>query len=212
MMLVNALSFKADWSAPFDAYATGKGTFHAPGGDVEADFLNDTRYLPYASLPGMRAVRLNYADSELGLTVILPDGSVSDALTQLSASPVDWKRALADRAEVSLSLPKLSCEDSLSLIDALKAMGVSDAFDDRADFSGIDGAQDLYIGSVVQKTRLIIDEQGTTAAAATGIGMAAMAAPNQELPIEFTVDRPYILLLTDEATDLTLFAAAIDRP
>jgi len=64
----------------------------------------------------------------------------------------------------------------------------------------------------VQKTRLIIDEQGTTAAAATGIGMAAMAAPNQELPIEFTVDRPYILLLTDEATGLTLFAAAIDRP
>ena len=212
LMLVNALAMKADWSDPFEAENTYKETFHAATGDAETDFMHMTSFMPYAVLDGMRAVRLNYAGSELGLTVILPDGDIAAALEKLAANPVNWNTALGEMAEVSLALPKLSTADTLSLVETLKALGVKEAFGRTADFSGIDGAKDLLIGTVLQKTRLDIDEQGTTAAAATSIGFNAKAMPISEPPAEFTVDRPYILLLTDGATGLTLFAAAIDKP
>jgi len=212
LMLVNALALKADWSLPFAAEDTYQEVFHAPDGDVDVDFMHKTAFYRYAELSGMKTVRLDYADSTLELIVILPDGDVASALDALSKEPVDWSAAFSDRVEVALSLPKLAAEDSLSLIDALKELGVADAFDMTADFSGIDGEKDLFISSILQKTRLDIDEEGTTAAAATSIGITAKAAPTQELPIEFRVDRPYILLLRDGDTGLTLFAAAIDKP
>jgi serpin B len=212
LMLVNALALKADWSDPFEAESTYKQAFHAATGDVDVDFMHKTAFMPYAELDGMRAVWLTYEGSALGLTVILPDGEIAAALDRLAANPVDWNAAFGDRTEVSLSLPKLSATDTLSLIETLKALGVKEAFGTDADFSGIDGQKDLMIGSVLQKTLLDIDEKGTTAAAATSIGIIAKAAPFEEPPVEFTVDRPYILLLTDGDTGLTLFAAAIDKP
>lgn len=212
LMLVNALALKADWSDPFEAEDTWKQPFHAASGDVDVDFMHKTSFIPYAEMDGMRAVRLTYEGSGLGLTVILPDGDIAAALDQLTANPVDWNNALKESVEVSLSLPKLSATDTLPLIETLRALGVQEAFGVDADFSGIDGAKDLMIGSVLQKTLLNIDEKGTTAAAATSIGFITKAAPFGEPPVEFTVDRPYILLLTDGDTGLTLFAAAIDKP
>ncbi len=212
MMLVNALALKADWSEPFEAEATYQQPFHAADGDVDADFMHQTSDLLYTQQDGMKAVRLPYQDSTLSLTVILPDQDILTALDKLAKTPVDWNKAFGETTNVALSLPKLSLEDTLPLIDCLKALGVQDAFDERADFSGIDGEEDLYISSVLQKTRLDIDEKGTTAAAATSIGMSAKAMPMEERPIEFTVDKPYILLLTDSETGITLFAAAIDKP
>lgn len=212
LMLVNALALKADWSDAFLAEDTYKETFHGADGNLDADFMHKTEYLPYLEADGFRAVRLAYEGSTLGLTVVLPDGTIADALNKLSELSPGWDAFDGDTTHVSLALPKLSATDSLSLIDALKALGVKDAFSDAADFSGIDGKQDLLISSVLQKTRLDIDEEGTTAAAATSIGFSTKAAPMEEQPVEFTVDKPYILLLTDSATGLTLFAAAIDKP
>ena len=212
LMLVNALALKADWRLPFATEDTYKETFHAPDGDVDVDFMHKKAYMPYIELPGLRAVRLAYGDSTLGLTVVLPDGSIADALDAISALSSGWDASTDALSEVNLALPKLSATDSLSLVDALKALGVTAAFDMTADFSGIDGEKDLFISSILQKTRLDIDEKGTTAAAATSIGISAKAALVEDPPIEFTVDRPYILLLTDGDTGLTLFAAAIDKP
>ncbi len=212
MMLVNALALKADWSDPFLAEDTYKQPFHGADGDQDADFMHKTSFIQYAELDGMKAVRLPYADSTLSLTVILPDKDIASALEKLAANPVDWNTAFGDTTKVALSLPKLSAKDTMSLLEALKVLGVQDAFDNRADFSGIDGETDLLISSVLQKTRLDIDEKGTTAAAATSIGISTKAALIQDQPLEFTVDKPYILLLTDSATNLTLFAAAIDKP
>lgn len=212
LMLVNALALKADWSDPFEAEDTWKQAFHAATGDVETDFMHKTSLISYAEMDGMRAVRLTYEGSTLGLTVILPDGDIAAALDKLAANPVDWATAFGEPVEVSLALPKLSATDTLSLVETLKALGVKEAFGMGADFSGIDGEKDLMIGSVLQKTLLDIDEKGTTAAAATCIGFISKAMPFEEPPVEFTVDRPYILLLTDGDTGLTLFAAAIDKP
>jgi len=210
MMLVSAMALTADWAGPFAAGDTALQTFHAPEGDIRTDFMHKTAYMPYVEGAGYRAVRLAYADSTLGLTVVLPDGSLADGLEALAEQGPDFDGDA--QAEVTLRLPKLSAADSLDLIAALKALGVADAFGTAADFSGIDGENDLMIGSVRQKTRLDIDEAGTTAAAASSVGMIAKAAPMGEPPVDFTVDRPFILLLTDGGTGLTLIAAAIEKP
>jgi serine protease inhibitor len=212
MLLVNALSLNAEWSAPFAGENTLEGAFFAPEGEVKVEYMRKTEGMEYAQLNGMRAVRLGYRDSSLGLIVVLPDESIAQALEELAARPVDWAGAFT-RAEVALWLPKLSASDGISLAEALKALGVLDAFDEkRADFSGIDAKSGILLNAVEQKTRLDIDEAGTTAGAGTSIGFTTKSAPAGEPPIEFIVDRPYILLLCDDASGLMPFAAAIDRP
>jgi len=93
---------------------------------------------------------------------------------------------------VILSLPRFTYESAFSLNDALQKLGMTDAFDpDQADFSGMDGSQDLYIGSVLHKAFVSVDEQGTEAAAATAVIMELTSALPDE-PITFTVDRPFM--------------------
>jgi serpin B len=113
---------------------------------------------------------------------------------------------------VILSLPRFSYESAFGLNDSLRALGLTDAFDpDLADFSGMDGAQDLFIGSVLHKAFVAVDENGTEAAAATAVIMQITSAIVGE-PIEFTVDRPFIFLIRDNQTGTVLFVGRVMAP
>lgn len=119
---------------------------------------------------------------------------------------------LADR-DVQLSLPKVKLEpQAFSLRDALAAMGMVDAFDPAAaDFSGIDGAGNLFISEGVHQATLLVDEEGTEAAAATAFSaVGAGLAPVP--PIELRFDRPFLVLILDLAGSTPLFFGRIADP
>ena len=160
---------------------------------------------------------LPYVGHELSLTVIVPDrGRFREFEDSLDASLVD--RIIADLGfrYVTLNLPKFEFESQFRLGETLKSMGMPDAFDiASSDFSGMDGrsclAGDpgcLYIREVVHKAFVAVDEAGTEAAAATGVVMQAESAPQN--PVTLTVDRPFIFLIRDRATEAILFVGRVE--
>jgi serpin B len=94
----------------------------------------------------------------------------------------------------------------------LRQLGVRDAFNDAADFTGITTAERLQIGAVVHQAFIDVDEQGTEAAAATAVGMRAMALRRGPEPIPVTVDRPFLFAIIDQTAGLPLFLGQVTRP
>ena len=93
-------------------------------------------------------------------------------------------------------------------------MGMPTAFSGAADFSGMDGAQDLYISDVYHKAYIEVNEEGTEAAAATGVVMRwAAVAPGSEEPVPvFRADHPFLFLIQDDDTGAILFAGQVTDP
>jgi Serine protease inhibitor len=83
----------------------------------------------------------------------------------------------------------------------------------RADFSGIDGARDLYISLILHKAFVSVDENGTEAAAATVVVVNAMAMPGSPVePFQFKADRPFLFLIRDNPTGTILFVGRVMNP
>ena len=217
LVLQNALLFAAQWDTPFKAEDTREGTFtRADGSTTQTKFMHGTRIIPYAYGQGWAAVRLGYQGGELdgqglAMDVVLPTQGTSPA----DLPPATWAQASAaldqaaagsDQNEVRIVLPKLDLTSGpVELLEMLKALGL--------DTSSLDGiALGLSISQVVQQVRLLVDEEGTVAAALTEVGLTAGAAPDQSKPIDFVVDHPYVLRLRDLATGTTLVQAAIMDP
>jgi serpin B len=167
----------------------------------------------YAASDGLQALELPYAGSQLSMLILLPDeGRFDEVQASLDAQELEALIAGLQPQQVRLWLPRFEYEYALSLKDRLMMMGMTDAFDEtRADFSGMTGARDLYIGSVLHKAFVAVDEKGTEAAAATAVIMEVTSAPAGE-PITITVDRPFIYLIRDEQTGNVLFLGRVVNP
>ena len=212
LVLVNAVAMDAKWSSPFSADETADGIFHAPDGDVTASMMHQTLYADYAETDEAQILRLTYSDSGLSMLLALPkDGqSVTGVLDKLSEKGLSYFSFPEEMTEVSLTMPKIDLSAKNTLNDALQALGVRTAFSDSADFSDITKSMPLQIAEVVQKARLVVDEDGTKAAAATEVGICAMAAP---LPaVDFTLDRPFVAVIAEEETGTVCFASVIANP
>ena len=212
LVLVNAVAMDAKWSSPFSADETADGIFHAPDGDVTASMMHQTLYADYAETDEALILRLTYSDSGLSMLLALPkDGqSVTGVLDKLSEKGLSYFSFPEEMTEVSLTMPKLDLSVKNTLNDALQALGVRTAFSDSADFSDITKSMPLQIAEVVQKARLVVDEDGTKAAAATEVGICAMSAP---LPaVDFTLDRPFVAVIAEEETGTVCFASVIANP
>ena len=212
LVLVNAVAMDAKWSSPFSADETADGTFHAPDGDVTASMMHQTLYADYAETDEALILRLTYSDSGLSMLLALPkDGqSVTGVLDKLSEKGLSYFSFPEEMTEVSLTMPKIDLSAKNTLNDALQALGVRTAFSDSADFSDITKSMPLQIAEVVQKARLVVDEDGTKAAAATEVDIRAMSAP---LPaVDFTLDRPFVAVIAEEETGTVCFASVIANP
>ncbi len=214
LVLSNAIYFKADWASEFNKDATSGGAFNLPdSSQVTVPMMYQHRQFRYAEGDGLQALELPYAGVQLSMLILLPEaGKFDDIQTSLSTDQLDALVAGLQYQDVQLWLPKFKYEYSLSLNDSLLQMGMTDAFDEnRADFSGMDGARDLYIGAVLHKAFVAVDEAGTEAAAATVVIMQAASMP-QGSPIEFRVDRPFFFLIRDNPSGAILFLGRVMNP
>jgi serpin B len=197
-VLTNALHLTARWATPFGASANAP--FTAPDGTTTVDMMHGSSGLA-RSAGGWRSVELPYVDRTLVAHVVLPPEGTDPCA--LDATTLDAVTAAAP-AEVDLSMPRLRLEQTHELLPVLEDMGLPPA----GEFPGL-GAGALAVSGVVQKTFLLVDEEGTEAAAATGVGLAGSAPIERE---HVVVDRPYLLLLSDTATGSPLFTAVVQDP
>lgn len=212
LALVNAVAMDAKWALPFESARTADGTFHAPDGDVTVAFMHDERWADYGERDGVQLLRMGYSDSGLTLLIALPEAGGMDAvLDGLCAEGLGYFQFNEEPARVNLSMPRTDISAENGLNDALQALGVQTAFGDDADFSGI-SEEALKIGSVLQKARLVFDEDGTKAAAATALIMATMSAIEPMDVVDFTMDRPFAAVIADENTGAVCFAGIVANP
>jgi len=212
LVLTNAIYFNAAWLNPFDEDTTGDGSFYLlDGSDVTVPMMRQTESFGYAEGEGYQAVELLYDGSELSMVILLPErGHFEEFEASLSAERVDSIIGDLEDEHVALTLPKFEFESEFSLVDALAAMGMPIAFSGAADFSGMTGTRELFIGEVLHKAFVSVDEAGTEAAAATAVVMELTAIPEE--PVEVTVDRPFVFLIRDIETGALLFVGRVANP
>jgi len=208
LVLGNALYLDARWAAPFNASATASGTFRNRSGRGPAEFMNGTRTVAYTVGEGFKAVELGYRASTLSMLVVLPDtlrlGAFVDRLDARGLREI--VRGLRPM-RVDLSLPRFEIQLQRKLNVVLARLGMPTAFGDGANFSGMTGVGPLRIGEVAHAARIKVDEAGTVAGAATGIGIKLVSKP-----AAFRADHPFLFFLRDSETGAVLFAGRVVDP
>jgi serpin B len=216
LVLANAIYFKAKWQSPFQTNATRPAPFYlGTGGSVSAPLMAKQSNFRYALMPTFKLLELPYQGNELSMLVVLPDSK--DGLPglekELSGANLEaWTKALRN-TEVSVFLPRFKMVFQLKINDAMKALGIKDAFSaNDADFTGMTGGRDLYISEAIHKAFVEVNEAGTEAAAATGIAMApTSAARPREIPV-FRADHPFLYVIRHNATGTILFLGRLSNP
>lgn len=220
LVITNAIYFKGTWVMQFDANKTKDEEFRAgQNRTVTIPMMQRTdedAIYPYAETATLQALELPYAhgnETELSMLVLLPKADNLAAAEE--ALNVEEIAALQDsmvQKRVKVFFPKFRLDTEYSLPGTLAAMGMPTAFSPDADLSGMDGTKDLFINGVVHKAFVDVNEEGTEAAAATGVIIYVSAAPpGGDIPI-FRADHPFVFLITEKDSGTILFAGRVTNP
>lgn len=213
MVLVNAIYFKADWLSQFDANDTYDSPFHLlDGTEVTVEMMHQGMNVPYYRGDGFQAVELPYAGDTASMVILVPDEGNFEAFeSSLNSGLLDESINGMQPTSLMLALPKFTFESAFDLADALKFMGMLDAFDpENADFSGMTTRKDLFVSDVVHKAFVAVDEEGTEAAAATAVIIEATGALLHDVTL--TIDRPFLFIIRDKPSRQLLFIGRVLNP
>jgi serpin B len=215
LVLTNAIYFKGAWLSAFEQKATRDEPFWTSATDsIPVPMMNQTGRFRYAESDQVQVLELPYAGREISMTVLLPkkkDG-LAELERGLTLDQLSGRLSGLREQKVLVQLPKFKVTSQFELRRALGALGMTDAFCDRADFSGIDGKKDLFISAVIHKAFVDVSEEGTEAAAATAvaIGVTSIARP---APVpEFRADHPFMFLIRHVPSGTILFLGRVANP
>jgi serpin B len=217
LVLADAIYFKGNWASAFNAQYTMPAPFIASSTQtVQAPLMQQTANFGYMTGQGFSMLELPYAGGQLAMDVLLPsdvDGLPALVSAFSAASFSSWVAQLQS-TKVQVTLPKFSLQSSFNLNQTLIALGMTLAFDPtQADFSGMDGQHDLYIGLVVHQANVEVDESGSVAAAATGVAVLAGDAVSSNPPqVTFNANHPFLIVLRDLSTGTLLFLGQLTNP
>ncbi len=206
MYLVNALAFEAEWEEIYKNNKVRDGVFTtADGKEQTAEFMYSDEY---AYIEGKNATGFlkYYSGHRFAFAALLPQSgmTVGEFLNSLGADELHTLISSPENTKVRAGIPKFETEYDTTLNDALKKMGMADAFGGSADFSGMSDRDSLFISNVIHKTYIRVDERGTRAGAATAVEMTR----NAEMVEQFktvTLDRPFVYMLVDTVTGVPFF-------
>lgn len=212
LVLTNAIYFRGEWSEQFDPGLTREDDFRRLDGSlVRVPMMRRIEdKFGYAEVDGVQALSLPYQGEELDMLVLLPeDGRMEEWEAELDIAKIDLYRSQLTEQRVDLFLPRFKMETKYFMKDDLAEMGMPSAFGDGADFSGITGSPDLFISSVIHQAFVEVNEEGTEAAAATGVIMIETAL--MDVPA-FRADRPFFFLIQHRETGAILFMGRVGDP
>ena len=202
MLLANALYFKGSWTYAFDEMGTTKNDFRlTDGSSIEVDMMNQREVFSTATTEEFRTVTLPYGTGSFSMTIFLP---FTDELPALTCDA--WLAAMNTSSPkyVALHLPKFEIEGLYSLNDALQALGMTEAFAGNADFSLMSSVA-LSLDRIMQCAKIIVDEEGTEAAAVTFMDWNSGTGEDPDVQVDFMVDHPFYFTIEHQPTKTLLF-------
>ncbi len=231
LVLTNAVYFKGAWTQPFERTATHSAPFRTcegmpdPATTVRVPMMVQTSEFSYMEDENFQALEMSYGEQppdaraanrgrgDLSMLVLLPRRA--DGLAELEASLTAEKLAAwlpkLQTQEVVVSVPKFKMTLNYALGEILRAMGVRDAFNlAAADFSGMTEQEGIAVSEIAHKAFVDVNEEGTEAAAATGMAVLGCA---DEIPIPvFRADHPFLFLIRDTRSGVVLFLGRLADP
>lgn len=208
LYLLNALDFEAEWKDKFEKNSVKSGTFYGVKNEADVTMMYATEQ-SYIETEKAKGFIKSYVGGDYKFAAILPDEDISidDFLSSLTGESLTKILSGAKKTSVKIGLPKFDFENSFDLIPRLKNLGVNKAFSADADFTALGKTSfgNLYIGEVVHKTRITVNEQKTKASAVTAIGDKATSIPDVPSVI---LNRPFVYMILDSSS-LPVFMGVI---
>ena len=218
--LLNAIYFKADWTAKFDPQNTRNESFDTGNGSAEVPMMHQDVLISYMKNETYAAVKIPYGNGMWNMTVMLPEGgkTTDDVINYLASSDYNFCGTASAGVEpnmfmyyeVDLKIPRYetSSDTQSGLIGLLKKMGINLAFD--TDFAEIPNMADVpvYISMMRQKAKIKVSEEGSEAAAVTvaGVNMTTSVEASVEIPkATFHANRPFVYVISEASSDVILF-------
>lgn len=213
--LASTIYFKARWTDEFSTARTEPDIFYGET-ELTCDFMNRSDSGTYywgeqfsAVNKGFHAYRGNCK-----MTFVLPDEGVTPENLLSDPEVMDflfgtntWEKC--KHLTINLSVPKFDVNSSMDLAGGLQNLGVTDVFSPaEADFSAITDAP-AYVTGATHSARVMIDEEGCTAAAFTLMLCGSGMPPEDE--VDFVLNRPFLFMITSE-TGLPLFIGIVNSP
>ncbi|MDR3716186.1 MAG: serpin family protein [Puia sp.] len=217
MFLIDAVYFKGSWLHAFETSDTQTGVFHLQGGNsVNTPFMQQTGQLRMFADSTLTLVELPYGSgNSYALELILPNNPqlpIDQFAASLDAGRLKGAISGLDTQRVQLVLPKWEYAYAIEdMRPALSTLGMGIAFNGGADFSGMYDASQikLSISQAIHKTYIKVDEEGTEAAAVTGIGVGTTAIP-ELTPIK--ADHPFLYTILEKQSGSILFLGVVNDP
>ncbi|XP_069880799.1 leukocyte elastase inhibitor-like [Dipodomys merriami] len=221
LVLVNAIYFKGNWQEKFMKEDTTDAPFRLNKKDTKTvKMMYQKKKFPFGYIQDLncRVLELPYQGEELSMVILLPD-DIEDESTglrkiekQLTLEKLrEWTKLVKlKKPEVKVKLPRFKLEETYVLNSDLAHLGVEDLFiSSKADLSGMSGGRDLFISNIVHKSFVEVNEEGTEAAAATGVVATFFSRPHM---VDFTADHPFLFFIRHNPTDNILFLGRYSSP
>lgn len=207
MFLINAICFDAEWETKYEPEDISDGKFTSLYGkiqDVEFMSSQESLYLDDGSATGFIK---DYAGGKYSFAALLPNENVdlSKYIGTLKDTLKDTIKN-AENSSVSAYIPKFTFDYGIRLNEVLAALGMEKAFSVQADFSGICNG-DIFISRVLHKAKIILDADGTKAAAATSVEIKCMGTIQEEKTVY--LNRPFVYMIIDNETQLPIFMGTV---
>ncbi|KAH8402358.1 hypothetical protein KR009_011515 [Drosophila setifemur] len=209
LVLLNALHFKGSWAHKFSVDRTEEDDFWVGEEEqVKVNFMNQKAKFPYGYFEdlGCTALEMPYQDSDLSMFVLLPQertGILDLAKKLKEVNLVDLASKLTVE-EVNVKFPKFKVDYSLDLDQKLKQLGITKMFTLDAEFGNLlESPEGIFVSKALHKATIEVNEEGTEAAAATGM---VMMTRMMTFPLQFQADRPFLYVIWNRKN--ILFAGA----
>ncbi|XP_051941579.1 protein Z-dependent protease inhibitor [Hippocampus zosterae] len=211
LMMINTFYFQGGWKMPFNPNFTYNAPFYVDNYNIpqvpmmikedKFETMEDTRL-------GARVLKLPYLEG-VAMLILLPNkgvdySTIDDEIT--AKRMLGWIKKL-QKTKLEINIPKFKMEESYALHEILPDMGFTNLFSGSANLTKLSKDQGLKVSEVLHKAVVDVDEVGTTAAAATTIGIIPYS-----LPRTFIVNRPFFFFIYHEETKSLLFMGRVIDP
>uniref|UniRef100_A0A8C1C7F1 Serpin B6 n=1 Tax=Cyprinus carpio carpio TaxID=630221 RepID=A0A8C1C7F1_CYPCA len=224
LVLVNAIYFKGNWEKKFPKEATRDGQFKLNKTHTKpVKMMRQKSKFPLALIPEMNSqvLELPYVGKNLSMLIILPN-EIQDETTGLQKLEkaltyeklMEWtKPSKMLQEQVQVSLPKFKMAETYGMVQFLRSMGMEDVFDlQKVNLSGMSPNNDLVVSKVIHKAFVEVNEEGTEAAAATGVVINVVTALKPEDPKTFIADHPFLFFIRHNPSNSILFYGRFCSP